>query len=76
MNNYNIPSMNFFTKDRMLEFWGYVRELLLATSPMVMLGVAIIAVGLLLGIIISMFKQANREDNDNDHDDDYEVRHY
>lgn len=74
MNN-QIPSMTFFTEERMLEFWGYVRAILSSISPMVMLAVAIIAVGLLLVIIISSFKQAAKKDNDDD-DRDYEVRHY
>lgn len=69
-----IPSMKFFTEERMLEFWGYVRELLMSASPMVMLSVAVVAVGMFLTIIINAFKQARS--NNNDDDSDYEIKHY
>lgn len=74
MNN-QLPSMNFFTEARMLEFWGYVRTILSSVSPMVMLAVAIIAVGLLLVIIITSFKQAAKKEDDEE-DQDYEIRRY
>ncbi|KAB2333981.1 hypothetical protein [Bacillus mesophilum] len=69
-----LPSMNFFTEERMLEFWGYVRQLLSSVSPMVMLAVALIALGLFLVIIINTFKQAASKNDDDD--DEIEVKHY
>ena len=68
----NIPSMNFFTEARMLEFWGYVRAILMSASPMVMLGVAIFCVGLVITIIIRAFRQAQ----DDDQDEDFDIKHY
>ncbi|MGD6940959.1 hypothetical protein ACQCT6_02825 [Cytobacillus gottheilii] len=67
-----LPSMNFFTEERMLEFWGYVRQLLSSVSPMVMLAVALIALGLFLVVIINTFKQAASKDDD----EEFEVKHY
>lgn len=67
--------MTFFTEERLLEFWGYVRSMLLSVSPMVMLMVALTAVSLLLVIVVRIFKQANRKD-DKDDDDEFEIRHY
>ncbi|MFC5732168.1 hypothetical protein [Cytobacillus gottheilii] len=69
-----LPSMNFFTEARMLEFWGYVKQLLSAVSPMVLLAVAVIAAGMLLVIIVNAFRQAASKDDDDN--DEYEVKHY
>lgn len=75
----NLPSMQFFTDARLREFWGYVRELTLTVSPLIMLAAAVVAVGMLLAIIVNAFKQASRNDDDDDDrndNNDYEVRRY
>lgn len=62
--------MDFFTADNMNIFWGYVKSLLQAVSPGVMLWTALSAVGLLIPIIIKTFKKTD-EDEDKDKDFDY-----
>lgn len=74
MSSNSIPDMTFFTDARMQEFWGLVKALLLSVSPMVMISVALIAVGMLLTIIVNSFKQARSKDDDDD--SDYEIKHY
>ena len=69
-----LPSMTFFTDARMLEFWGYVRQLLSVASPMVMLVAAAIAVSMLIGIIVRAIRKA--KDDEDDDDQGYEVKHY
>lgn len=55
-------------------FWGYVKVLLGAVSNWVMLAVAVVAVGLLLGIVVKAWKESSK---DVDHsDDDIEYREY
>lgn len=66
-------SMVFFTPERMMEFWGYCRMLLISASPMVMISVALIAVGLTISIIVRIFAKAKEDDGA---DQDYEVKHY
>jgi hypothetical protein len=65
--------IDFYTPERMTEFWGYVQELLETTSPGVMLWFSVVAVGMLLGIIVNAWKQGSK---DKDDDDEYDIRHY
>lgn len=71
-----MPEFNFFTKERMDEFWGYVATLLKMASPSAMIVIAVIAVGMVLTIAIAAFKKATKENDDDNENDDYEVRHY
>ena len=71
--------INFFTESRMIEFWGYVKMLLLAANPVVMMAVGVIAVGLIFRIVVRVWKQASAarsKGKSADDGDDYEVRHY
>lgn len=68
-------NITFATPENMNIFWGHVKTLLGFASPWVMMGVAIIAVGLVLVIVIGAFKQAAKKDNDDD-DGEIEIRHY
>jgi hypothetical protein len=65
--------IDFYTPERMTEFWGYVQGLLETTSPGVMLWFSVVAVGMVLGIIVKAWKQGSKENND---DDDYDIHHY
>lgn len=66
-------NITFATTENMTTFWGFVRTLLGFASPWVMIAVAIMGVGLLLGIVINSFKKASK---DADHEDDIEIKHY
>lgn len=67
----------FFTPERMSELWDMVGKLLSMASPMVMLAAAIVAVGLLIGVVIHSFRQAAvTKKEDDDDDNGYEVRRY
>ncbi|WP_445486474.1 hypothetical protein [Niallia sp. 03133] len=68
-----MPKINFFTEARMNEFWEYVKMLLSTASPMVLIMVAVSAAGLLITILVRIFRKAAADEEDND---DYEVRHY
>lgn len=65
--------ISFFTAENMNEFWGYVKVLLSAISPGIMLVTGTVAVGLLLVAVIKAFRKTDEEEKD---DDDIEVRHY
>ena len=64
----------------MIEFWGYVKMLLLAANPVVMMAVGLVAVALIFRIVVRVWKQASAARSSNgrsaDDGDDYEVRHY
>lgn len=66
--------ITFFTPERMNQLWGFVEMLLKTVQPMIMIVFAIVAVGLLLGIVINAWKRSSK---DLEHeDDDYEYREY
>jgi len=69
-----IPKINFFTAERMQEFWGYVWMLMSTVNPAIMLVISLMAVGMLITVVINAFKQSAKEKDDDD--DDFEVRHY
>ena len=69
-----MPQITFFTDARMTELWGYVKMLLTFASPSVLMAVAIIAVGMVLTIVISAWKNAASKKEEQD--DDYEIKHY
>lgn len=69
-----MPQINFFTEARMTEFWGYVKMLLSAASPAVLMAVALIAVGMVLSIVITAWKKSASDKEGED--DDYEIKHY
>ncbi len=66
-------SIDFWTTSNMNEFWGYVRMLLETISPGIMITVAVVAVGLLVGIVVSTWRKAQK---DQEQEQDYEVRRY
>ncbi|PAE09795.1 hypothetical protein CHI02_23315 [Niallia circulans] len=70
----NIPKIEFFTKARLEEFWGYVWMLMSTASPGLMLVIAVISVGMLLSIVIVGFKKSSKDTEDEE--EDYEIRHY
>ena len=70
-----MPEINFFTEERMAEFWGYVQMLLKTSMPSVMMVVALMAAGMIITIVIAAFKKAASDKEEKD-DDDYEIRHY
>lgn len=68
-----IPDLTFFTGARMAQFWEYVKALLEVVAIPVLIVVAIVAVGYLLGIIVNAFQATEKK---KDKDDDYEYREY
>lgn len=66
--------INFFNSTNMIQFWGYVKMLLVGISPGIMLVTGTVAVGFLLVVIIKAFKKSNEDEKDDD--DEIEVRHY
>lgn len=71
--------IDFWTDRNFGEFWGFVKMLLQTISPGVMLVVAVVAVGLLLGVIIRTVKDASTDQVEkrySEDGEDYEVRRY
>jgi hypothetical protein len=64
----------FFTPDRLLLFWHYVRMFVGYVMPIIMIGAAIAIATGVIGTILDVFqKRKNRANND---DDDYEHYEY
>ncbi|QGH32593.1 hypothetical protein GI584_00165 [Gracilibacillus salitolerans] len=66
-------SITFWTNENMMEFWSNVRMLLETIQPGIMLTVAIVLVGALIGVIVRSFKKTEDDENN---DRDYEIRRY
>lgn len=72
-------SIDFWTPENFNTFWGYVKMLLETIQPGVMLVVAIATAGLLLGIIVRIYKEASKKEVErrtDDNGEDYEIRRY
>lgn len=72
-----IPSeykIDFWSSNRLNEFWEMVEELTKFSAPGIMIYVAITLVGFLLIIVVRSFKQATK--NENDDDEDFDIKHY
>lgn len=67
-------NITFATPGNMNTFWGFVRTLLNFAGPWLMIAVAILAVGILLTVIITAFKNASKDDREEN--EEYEVKHY
>lgn len=61
----------FFTGDRLVDFWYFVKWFLFLVAPIIMIFFAADVVGKMIGVI----KSAIRNDKDKD-DDDYDVYRY
>ncbi len=68
-----LGSINFWTNARMLEFWENVKMLLETIQPGIMLTFAIVVAGLLLGIVVRLFKKTEKQE---DTDDEIEIHRY
>ncbi|WP_208592324.1 hypothetical protein [Gracilibacillus suaedae] len=66
-------SITFWTNESMSEFWGYVKMLLETIQPGIMLTVAIVLAGALVGVVVRSFKKTEDDENN---DRDYEIRRY
>lgn len=64
----------FLTDSRMDELFGYVKWLLFYVSPFVMIGIAILTVGMMIAIIVGIFHVARSRKSEND--DETEVYRY
>ncbi|MBK5447033.1 hypothetical protein [Peribacillus sp. TH24] len=64
--------ITFGGAEDMALFWSYVKMLIMAANPWIMLSIAVIAVGLVLGIIVRAWKESAKEKED----DDMEYREY
>lgn len=65
--------IQFFTAERMEEFWSMVFSLVKFAAPGFLISLAFFFVGLLLKIVVSVFRQASDKDDD---DDDFEYKYY
>ena len=68
VSNSQGSTMEFFTAERMNEFWDNNQKLLTIISPWIMIIFAIILVGIVLTMVIRFFVQANKKKN--------KIRHY
>lgn len=71
--------INFWNSENMLQFWSYVRLLLEGISPGILITVAVVAVGLLLGIVVKAWAKSSDDqlrERGRDEDDDIEFRRY
>lgn len=64
--------ITFGGTEDMSEFWGMVKMILSGTSNWVLIWVAITGVGLLLGIVVKAWRQAEKDNED----EDIEFRNY
>jgi hypothetical protein len=64
--------INFYSTENLALFWDYVKMLLSATAPGVMIWFALVGVGLLLGIVVKAWKQSAKEEEN----EDIEIKHY
>lgn len=55
-------------------FWGFVKMLLEAMSPWILISFAFVLAGLVIGIVIKLYQTASG--NDDSDDDDYDFKHY
>lgn len=69
------PQIDFFNASNLALFWDYVGMLLTGVSPALLISVAVVAVGLLLGIVINAWRKSS-EDQLKENDDDYDIKHY
>lgn len=58
--------IQFFTPERMSEFWSMLKSALGVAAPAVMISFAVSAVGLLLKVLIGSFKK--KDDKEKDYD--------
>ena len=65
--------IEFWSSDRLDEFWEMVEELTKFSAPGIMIYVAIMLVGFLLIMVVRSFKQATK---DKDDDDDFDIKYY
>lgn len=70
-----MPTIDFFNSENMMLFWDYVKMLLMGVQPAILISVAVVAVGLILGIVVKAWRKSS-DDQLKDNDDDYEIRHY
>lgn len=63
--------IDFGGAEDMAIFWGYVKLLLGTVSNWIMLSVAVVAVGLLLGIVVKAWKESSKDVDKSDEDFDY-----
>ena len=71
-NSYEIE---FFSSERLTEFWQMVESLLKFSSIPVLIFVAIACAGLLLPFIIQAFKKGTDPDADKKNED-YDIKYY
>lgn len=74
MNPYNL-NMEFFTNERLTELFGYFGSLIKLASPVALISIAMSMCGLLLFIIVRMFRKGISLDKDNK-ERDYDIDYY
>lgn len=72
MNPTIVSIQTFATNDNMNLFWGYIKSLLSYASPWVMIAFAILTVGILLTVVITSFKKADKATDE----DEIEIKNY
>ena len=74
----NFPT-TFFTSDRLLEFWYYVKWFMKYNMPIFMICMAVIVAGMVVNMIVDIPGNAKKEydrSRRRDDDDDVDVKYY
>ena len=64
-------SITFGGSQDLAQFWSFVKMLLTAVNPWIMISFSIVCVGFLLSIVIKAWRNASK---DSDHDSDYDYK--
>lgn len=77
-NQYRAPNIGtFFNTKSMDTLWSFIVTLLKYVAPGVMIFVALFLAGVLLKMVVKIFKKGADDDDDKRKDDDeYDVRYY
>lgn len=65
--------MTFFTPERMTEFWDLLKIVLKVVVPVIMMSFALSILGLMIDMVMRIFK---KDKNNNNDDDDIDVMYY
>lgn len=67
-----LAQITFWNDNTMMEFWENIKMLLTAIQPGIMLTVAIVLAGFLIGMVVRMFRKTDEEE----HEKDFEIKRY
>lgn len=73
----SLPKTDFwYDPARMARFWEFIRWILKFNMPWIMMGAALIIVGVVCGTVIDFMITARRGDKADDDDDEMDVHYY